>query len=216
VVALPRGGGARVGPPPAAGVGIGDNDAPPAVVPPKDCGCGGGGELPRQPAGLPSAPGRGFSEGPVRYFDGTVKVASTDLSSSGFGTPWGQDRSWTNAPAASGSDGSGTVVSQRPYLVKDNANVVALGTNGTTARYFDPGGATNGPRSSPQEPLTYTPGAGEYPLTDEAGNRLKFYDFNASLPAAQRGQLKSFTDPDGNTTSTTSWNGDGKPTEVQR
>src|SRR5437868_1161173 len=38
----------------------------------------------------------GFSEAGVRYFDGAISLSMSDLSSSGFGTPWGQDRQWTN------------------------------------------------------------------------------------------------------------------------
>ncbi len=47
----------------------------------------------------------GFSSGLVRYFDGTVDVATTDLQSSGFGSPWGQTRSWTNGFTTNGFNG---------------------------------------------------------------------------------------------------------------
>ncbi len=34
----------------------------------------------------------------MRYGDGVVKLAETDLHSDGFGFPWGQTRAWTNGP----------------------------------------------------------------------------------------------------------------------
>jgi len=45
---------------------------------------------------------------------------------------------------------------------------------------------------------------------------MVYFDFDASLPAAQKGQAKSITDPQGNVTTVTSVNGDGKPLDVQR
>jgi hypothetical protein len=48
---------------------------------------------------------------PVRYADGVVTIAESDLHSDGFGFPLGQTRSWTNGPGyASGSvNGNGWV-----------------------------------------------------------------------------------------------------------
>ena len=40
------------------------------------------------------------SANPVRYFDGAALVATTDLSSTGCGAPFGQSRTWTNQTAA--------------------------------------------------------------------------------------------------------------------
>src|SRR5262249_22666551 len=57
---------------------------------------------------------------PVRYADGVVTIAETDLHSDGFGFPWGQTRSWTNGPGyAAGSDnGSGWVDTYTPHLIQ--------------------------------------------------------------------------------------------------
>ena len=43
-----------------------------------------------------------------------------------------------------------------------------------------------------------TAGTGEYIQKDVRGSRVRYYDFADSLPAAQRGQFKSYTDPSGN------------------
>jgi hypothetical protein len=58
---------------------------------------------------------------PVRYVDGAVSIRSADLSSSGFGSPWGVLRSWTNQLALSGSTvtGNGWMVGQLPYLLSN-------------------------------------------------------------------------------------------------
>jgi YD repeat-containing protein len=205
-----------LGTPSSAVVSIADNDLSP-VVPPDGCGCGGPADEVRMPPGLSGNPASGFGEGGIRSFDGTVQVSTSDLSSDGFGVPWGQDRSWTNAPGyASGPQGNGQVDSELPYLAQDSAGTVAAVSNGTTARFFDPNGSNYQPRYFLQEQLSHDNTAHTFTLTDASGNRLVFADFNTSLPANQRGQLVSLTDPDGNVTQVTSRTTDGKPTEVQR
>ena len=60
---------------------------------------------------------------PVRYFDGQSIINSTDLSSNGFGMPWGQTRSFSDATPAAGSNpvgpgvnGNNWGINQLPYL----------------------------------------------------------------------------------------------------
>jgi RHS repeat-associated protein len=207
-----------IGRPGSAVVTIHDMDGPPPIVPGNSCGCGDNPDAVQQAPGVGANPGPAASDGPVRYFDGTVQLDTTDLSSAGFGVPWGQDRSWTNGPgyAASSTGGSGTVVTQLPYLRQDSNNSVAVISNGTTARTFDLSGGTYHARFFLQETLADNTGAGEFLLTDTAGNQLCFYDFSTSVPAAERGLFKSLTDPHGNVTSVVSRNSSGQPTEVQR
>jgi hypothetical protein len=89
--------------------------------------------------------GLGFSGGVVRLFDGAVRVVDTELGSAGFGTPFGQTRSWTNlafaspSPAApqAGRNGSGQVIAQLPWLLKDGPIIVAV-VGGLDALFFDP------------------------------------------------------------------------------
>ena len=54
----------------------------------------------------------------VRYSDGTVQVAATDLSSNAFALPWGQVRSWSNGTgyAVNSDNGNGWVDSNMPLL----------------------------------------------------------------------------------------------------
>src|SRR5262249_4569675 len=67
-----------------------------------------------------------------------------------------------------------------------------------------------------QEQFSHNTSTKESPLKDTAGPTLLFSDFDFSLPAKQRGSLKSFTDGNGNVTQVTSRTSDGKPAEVQR
>lgn len=117
--------GLQAGSPVTATLKIVDDDyAPagfPAQTPPAgdDCGCGGGsGDVIKTAAGIAAGAVGGFSEAALRYFDGIVKLFSTDLYSSGFGTDWGLERSWTNGTgyATGGFAGSGMVTTQLPYI----------------------------------------------------------------------------------------------------
>jgi len=102
---------------------INDNDPPPPTPQPVLPGCtscfgvGGSGSLgqiatvsPPPLVGPPlynvktlltsvsSGGPSGFSSHPVRYSDGAVYLAATDLEADGGGIPWGVTRQWTNAP----------------------------------------------------------------------------------------------------------------------
>ncbi len=165
-----------------------------------------------------NAPDR-FSHEPVRYFDGVLKLTTTDISSNGFGKAWGMTRSWTNGPGYANTSfyGSGWLVSQLPYMQSwNNGNTVVVITNGVNAREFDANGGNWVEHFYLQDKLTYNSTAHEFTLTDTTGNQIKFSDFSTSLPANQQGQLKSLTDRDGNVTQVTSRTTDGKPAEIQR
>jgi RHS repeat-associated protein len=193
---------------------------PPQVVPQDDCPCSGGSLL-CTPAGEngPTAPE--FSDASVRYGDGVLKLAATDLTSDGFGTPWGQERSWSNGPGyAAGSDnGNGWVDTQQPHLLQANgtsSNSLALVSNATTARYYDLSGGTYQPQFADQSKLVYNASTDQYTVTDSCDDQLTFAGFGSSWPAARKGALESYADPEGNLTQVTSWMANGQPQEVQR
>ena len=77
----------------------------------------------------------------VRYADGVVTIAQTDLSSSGFGFPWAQNISWSNGPGyANGVNGNGWVDTYMPHLMQADGptnNTLVLVANGNTAYYFN-------------------------------------------------------------------------------
>jgi hypothetical protein len=171
-----------------------DNDAPPDIVPVDVCGCDT-----TQPGSVtnpdPASSGgiaKPATTEPVRYFDGAVLLASTDLASSGFGLPWGQSRSWSNAPgySAGAASGSGWVTSELPYLTPTSDGGYVAVLSGGASLYFDPDGSGGfTPRHFDLSALAYDAVAGEFVLTDTSGSRVRYYDFSGSLPAAQRGQF---------------------------
>jgi hypothetical protein len=126
--ATPGAGGPGLAVRPLSGSGSGSGPGPfivahfPVDTPPiDDCACGPiSRELVRSALGVDgyrSASRSIFGAG-VRYFDGSLKKSTSDLTSEGFGTGWGQTRSWSNDINPNGPNGSGEVVSQQPYLIQ--------------------------------------------------------------------------------------------------
>jgi RHS repeat-associated protein len=154
----------------------------------------------------------------VRYNDGVVRVATTDLEADGFGMPWGQTRSWSNGPgyATGSANGSGWVDTQLPSLQQAGPNTVVEVSNSTTARYFDLVGGTYQPRFYDQSQLVYQSSSKQFVLTDSSGDQIHFYDFSTAWPVNQRGQFKSFVGPAGSVTAVTDHTNYGNIAEVQR
>jgi RHS repeat-associated protein len=173
---------------------------------------------PRGGSGSPPSP---YTQEPVRYADGVVRIAATDLHSDGFGTPWGQTRSWSNGPGyATGSDnGSGWVDTYTPHLLQADgfdSNSLIYVANGTDAYYYDSNGVGYQPRLNDLSQITYNSSADTFTLADPLGDQLVFSGFGSSRPAAQRGLLASYTDATGVTLSVTSYTADGHIAEMQR
>ncbi len=156
-----------------------------------------------------------YSEAGVRYFDGQLNLASTDLSSSGFGTLWGQTRDWSNGSPPSSFNGTGVIDTTRPFVLRPNGDdsEIVVVTSAINARFFTLSGGVYVPQFFVQDQLTHP--SGEFVLTDTMGDTLHFYDFTASQ-VNQRGQFKSYTDAMGNAISVVSLTSDGKVAEVQR
>jgi hypothetical protein len=187
---------------------------PPALVPT----FGGPGDLLQTVAGAQGGDPQAdaFSDAGIRYADGLVEVSADDLSSDGYGMPWGQTRIWTSgAYGARSYVGSGWMDAQLPYLLQAaGSNNTLLAVTGDNARYFDYNGSAYVERYFLAD--TLAAGTGEFILTDTAGDQWHFWDFSTSLPLVERGMFKSVVDPYGNSTSVSSWTSDGKPQEVQR
>src|SRR5262249_34333392 len=154
--------------------------------------------------------GIGGSDGSgVRYFDGTLKLRSTDLKSSGYGVAWGQTRGWTNLKglATGVASGTGVIDAQQPYLLQASLgsdNTILVGSSSTNVRYYDLVGGVYVSHYFIKEALSHSTGSGEFILTTTTGRQLHFNDFSTSItPASERGQLKSVVDPDGNSTTAT-------------
>ena len=172
----------------------------------------------RNPFGNGLATRGGMSVGGVDYGTGNVSVTRSDLSADGFGTPWGQTWDWTNASGYSdGTSGSGATQTQVPHLVQENGDdSIAMVSNAGTANFFDSYGGTYHERFGGAGSLTHDTTNHLYVLADGTGQTFTFYDFSASTPTGRKGKLKSMTDANGDVTSVTSWDGSGRPTEVQQ
>lgn len=199
-------------------------DKPPEVPPESSCCSNPAGDLMALDFSSSGPSPTLSSSQPVRYYDGVVTLAETDLSSAGFGLPWGQTRSWTNGPgyAVGASNGSGWVATQAPHLIQADGtsnDTIIMVSNGTTARYYDLSEGVYHGRFADTAQLNYTSGGGsggdQFTLTDSQGDQLGFFGFSSNLPAAQRGTFMSFTDPKGNLTEVTSFTGDGKEAVVE-
>jgi hypothetical protein len=157
-----------------------------------------------------------FSPAGVRYFNGSISVAATDLSSAGYGVAWGQSRSWTNAFSSNNFNGLGEVDIQQPYLVQASGgsdNTIGVVSSALNTRYFDLVSGSYQAHFYTKDQLTH--GTGEFILTTSSGEQVHFYDFSVSQ-LNQRGQFKSLIDADGNSTAVTALTSDGKIAEVQR
>ena len=177
------------------------------------------------PGGGGGAPGsdgqndsdKNYSEDPVRYYDGQLRLEAVDLLSDGFGERWGQSRGWVN-------DVSGTFYAERGWRTTELPSLIQLNSGNTivtldgsgSRRYFDFNGSSYIPRHFVKDRLTFDAANGEFVLTDTIGNQVCYMDFSTARPTAQRGLFKSFSDPRGNSIAVTTYNTDGRVAEVQR
>jgi hypothetical protein len=156
--------------------------------------------------------------------DGAVAVASPGLSSGGFGAGLDYSPTWSNQAVFAvdrqispqgGQNGSGQVVSQLPWLIRDGTTVVAL-TGCNNSIFFDFDGSAYRARFFLQDTLRQDRASHTFVLTDTTGDQFTFHDFSGAVPASQRGQLDHFTDPAGNPTAVTAVTAGGEVAEVQR
>ncbi|OAI41010.1 hypothetical protein AYO40_00590 [Planctomycetaceae bacterium SCGC AG-212-D15] len=144
-----------------------------------------------------------------------------DLDAGGFGTPWGQSRSFSSRLSQSANVGSGFnwQPKETPYLVvQDSGTVVVMG-QANHALWFDPSGNGYQPRYSIRETLQLDPVNNVYNLyhldgsitqfnattgvfvqhTDAAGNKIAVISYAANNFNATEVQ-RTYKDSSGNTT----------------
>src|SRR5262249_20798866 len=138
-----------------------------------------------------------------------------EFAATGFGSAFAlallQDPTPDPAAPTPGTDWD---IGMLPSLQTDGS-AVALRTGGR-AEYFDGGLMGYTPSNYSQDALTEDTGNREFSLVTDTGAKIVFNNFDSSLPTYQKGQVKSMTDPAGNTITVTSRTTDGKPLDLQR
>lgn len=160
--------------------------------------------------------------GAVRLSDGRVGLpATTDLSSGGFGQPWGVTRTWTTQVGfgLKGQVGNGWIISEMPYLIQATTGVVQV-VSGRAARFFDyvvdgQGNPSYKARFFGQDTLSYDKQSNTYVLTDTLGNQTIYNGFGNG-PAAAQGAFQKFVDAGGNETAVTLVSGTGLALKIER
>jgi hypothetical protein len=207
-----------------------------------NCGCPNeSGSLKQNGTGTSAPAPRLSTPYPVRYTDGIVTIAQTDLHSDAFGFPWGQTRSWVNVPDTQlfgttgqyltatgasepnytkGSDnGTGWVDTYTPHLIESDGsttNTLIYIANGNTSYYYDLVNGVYQARINDGSKLTYNSGNDTYTLVDTQGNQIILDGFGVTWQTAQKGQFTSYTSQDGVTMAVTSYTSDGHVAELQR
>jgi hypothetical protein len=192
------------------------------ITPTRNCGCiNSSGSLDQTNPNATGPTEDESTDDPVRYADGVVTIAETDVRSTGFGFPWGQTRSWTNGAgyAVNSDNGSGWVDTQTPQLLQADGstnNTLIVINNGTSADYFDLVDGAYQPRFDDPSQLTYNSSTDTYTLLDSEGDQITFTGFSSSRLPAQQGEFASYTDANGETMAVTSYTSDGHIAEMQR
>ena len=149
------------------------------------------------------------SAAPVRYFNGQIRLSSTDLTSSGFGASWGHKRVYCNLLSHTADLGQGYdwLVFQWPYLVDhpDGSITVVRRTQGSL--WFDPSGGGYTGRYGAKATLVHDTERQRFVLTQPSGTTLEFHDFDQLdnpegsfarqiQPGGEITEVSSYTDDD--------------------
>ena len=115
-----------------AGSGSSSSSGGPPVTtdfcPPQDCRCSCG-----------CTQDTGLSDNPVRFFNGEVRLSVDDLPSSGFGMPWGHQRTYSNRLSENADLGNGFnwLVDQWSFISELGGGSVEVIFNPLLAYWFD-------------------------------------------------------------------------------
>jgi len=170
---------------------------PPCEVPPQCCDCG-------------------CSSAPVRYFNGEVQLAVTDIEVGGFGKLWQHRRVYSNQLSSSGDFGNGYnwLVEQWPYLIEygDGSITVVRGSRQTL--WFDLIGGTYVGRYGAKSTLTHDTHNHLFVLALPTGEQWTFQDFDQATNPA--GLFWSQQTVGGQVTQVASYTAAGRIAEIQR
>jgi YD repeat-containing protein len=132
-----------------------------------------------------------------------VRFITTDLTSEGFGVPWGHTRSYSNKLTAqdAGVNGNSWFVAQLPQLAQPDSSTICLIGIIQEALWFDLVSSSWMARYFVKDTLVHDSTHHQFIYTDVGTGRvIKFFDFTNNHAVIKRGEFKSFTDPFGNET----------------
>jgi RHS repeat-associated protein len=199
-----------------------DTSGPPVMLP--AYGGDEGGPIQAYSNILPYFPGQDNSPPPTVLpahsgDQGGPITTMLEVSSTGVGTdgsivcsscPAFANTPWSNtAQFSTGGTGNGRELPGLPSLIVSGSVVSIRGCG--TDEVFDLSGGTYTARDGDPSNLTHDGTAHTYTLTDSTGAQTVFYD-TTTVPAAQQGMLQSQSDPAGNGTGSTTYNGSGQLT----
>lgn len=137
-------------------------------------------------------------------------LVMTDLSSDGYGQPWGHTRSYSNRLSANtnneGVNGANWFIKQCPYLINLNpsqsdpnkATIVLLGVV-SEAVWFDYDSTSDTYVARFFNPDTLVHNGDEFIFSNQAGRKIKFNDFTVATAELQ-GKFKGIVAPSGDET----------------
>ena len=127
---------------------------------------------------------------PIRYADGAIVYASTDLSSSAFGGAWVHTRTWTDSgsDARTNPNGAGMISSDQPWIYQvSDGSLACVVLGGTDQRWFSASGESYTPLSFLSDTLIHDTADSTFIFRTTRGEEVRFFDFNAAWPEQQRG-----------------------------
>lgn len=140
------------------------------------------------------------SGGPVRYFNGEVRIEVTDVASSGFGTPWAHTRTYSNQQKIDFDRGNGWNWNpvNWPYFAQSTlaGATLTLYSSLYNLRYFDLNSGTGAytPQFGDLSTLVHLFGPQQLQLTETDGTVVLFHDLTH---ADRPGGFVSMTAPGG-------------------
>lgn len=132
----------------------------------------------------------GESGSPVRYFNGEIQLAMTDLSASGFGAEFGQTRIFSNRLGGDVDYGNGYnwLVRQLPQLVQQGVDTILVLRGTRSALWFDLRSGVYIGRYGTKYTLTHDTGTGAFKLAAPNGAITVFNDFSSANPGLFKSQ----------------------------
>ncbi|HVA45187.1 MAG TPA: RHS repeat-associated core domain-containing protein [Pirellulales bacterium] len=142
--------------------------------------------VPNSPMHIPT-----YSDRPVRYGNGEITLANTDLTASGFGQEFGHTRIFSNRLGGDWDYGNGYnwLVRQLPKLMQLGASTIMVVRGTRSTDWFDMINGVYVGRFGTKNTLTHDATAGVFNFAAPNGQLTIFNDFNAGSP--NPGLLKS-------------------------